>query len=138
MTFIYRQEIKFRHCDPAGIVFFPRFFEMMNDTVEAFFAERLAFPFSDMHKTSGVPTAQINAQFQAPSRLGDMLDIALRCRRLGRSSLDLDYDARCNKEQRFTGASTLVFINSTGKSQPWSDRVRDLLEKEVQESSDAA
>ena len=138
MAFVYRQEIKFRHCDPAGIVFFPRFFEMMNDTVEAFFADRLGFPFSDMHKTSGVPTAQINATFQAPSRLGDILEIALRCTRLGRSSLDLTYDARCGAEQRFTGESTLVFIDKTGKSQPWTDRVRALLEKEVQENSDAA
>ena len=138
MPFVYRQEIKFRHCDPAGIVFFPRFFEMMNDTVEAFFADRLAFPFSDMHQTSGVPTAQINAAFQAPSRLGDILDITLCCTRLGRSSLDLTYDAQCNSEQRFTGASTLVFIDKTGKSQPWTDRVRGLLEKELQENSHAA
>ena len=138
MAFHYRQEIRFRHCDPAGIVFFPRFFEMMNDTVESFFAERLGFPFSDMHRTSGVPTAQINAEFQAPSRLGDILDITLRCTRLGRSSLDLTYDARCDGEQRFTGASTLVFIDNTGKSQPWSDRVRALLAQEVEESSDAA
>ncbi|MFK7837132.1 MAG: acyl-CoA thioesterase [Sulfitobacter sp.] len=137
MAFIYRQEIKFRHCDPAGIVFYPRFFEMMNDTVEAFFAERLAFPFADMHQTSGIPTAQIAAQFQAPSRLGDVLEITLSCTRLGRSSLDLTYHARCDQQDRFTGQSTVVFIDHSGRSQPWSDRVRTLLVREVEGEQDA-
>ncbi len=131
MAFVYTQEIKFRHCDPAGIVFYPRFFEMMNDTVEAFFQQRLDFPFADMHQTSGIPTAKINAEFQAPSRLGDKLDITLTCTRLGRSSLDLHYDARCGGEPRFTGSSTVVFIDNSGKSQPWTDSVRALLEQEV-------
>lgn len=132
MAFVYTQEIKFRHCDPAGIVFYPRFFEMMNDTVEAFFKDVLHFPFADMHKTSGVPTARIDAEFQAPSRLGDLLEITLTCTRLGRSSLDVTYNARCGDEQRFSGASTLVFINADGKSQPWPDQVRRILSNEIE------
>lgn len=36
MEFSYRQKVLFMHYDPAGIVFFPRYFEMMNDCVEAF------------------------------------------------------------------------------------------------------
>lgn len=132
MAFVYSQEIKFRHCDPAGIVFYPRFFEMMNDTVEAFFKEVLHFPFAQMHKTSGVPTARIEAQFQAPSRLGDLLEITLTCLRVGRSSLDVGYDAHCGGQQRFTATSTLVFIDTTGKSQPWAAPVRAILVKEIE------
>lgn len=137
MAFIYEQEVRFRHCDPAGIVFYPRFFEMMNDTVESFFAQRLNYPFADMHQRAGIPTAQIDAQFKAPSRLGDVLHITLTCTRLGRSSLDLSYDARCGREQRFTGHSTIVFIDNTGRSQPWSAEVRVLLEQEMKGNSDA-
>ena len=29
--------IRFRHCDPAGIVFYPRFIEMAHSVVEDFF-----------------------------------------------------------------------------------------------------
>jgi 4-hydroxybenzoyl-CoA thioesterase len=131
MSFIYSQDIKFRHCDPAGIVFYPRFFEMMNDTVEAFFAERLSFPFAQMHQKSGIPTAKIEAEFHAPTRLGETLEITLTCTRLGRSSLDLHYDAQCDGEARFSGTSTVVFISNTGKSQPWADHIRALLEHEI-------
>ena len=137
MAFVYRQDIKFRHCDPAGIVFYPRFFEMMNDTVEAFFAQRLDFPFSEMHQTSGIPTAKIEAEFHAPSRLGDVLHITLTCTRLGRSSLDLHYAAVAGEEPRFTGRSTVVFIDHTGKSQPWQDHIRALLELEVKGEDNA-
>ena len=42
------QKVLFKHCDPAGIVFFPRYFEMMNDCVEAFFDKVVEWPFEDI------------------------------------------------------------------------------------------
>jgi 4-hydroxybenzoyl-CoA thioesterase len=136
MPYIYRQEIRFRHCDPAGIVFYPRFFEMTNDAVESFFAEVLELPFGRMHADAGVPTAQIRAEFHAPSRLGDSLEIALQVTRVGRSSLDFSYDAHCGAERRFSAASTVVFVNDRGRPQPWDDRVRAILTKQMEGVSD--
>ena len=46
MAFTYPHKVLFRHCDPAGIVFYPRYFEMMNDTVEAFFGTALDAPWT--------------------------------------------------------------------------------------------
>ncbi|WP_299882412.1 thioesterase family protein [uncultured Sulfitobacter sp.] len=131
MAFLHPQKILFRHCDPAGIVFYPRYFEMINDTVEAFFDQVLSFPFSAMHQTSGIPTVGIEATFTAPSRLGDDLEIALTCTRLGRTSLGLAYDARCGGEQRFAATSTVVFINDKGQSQPWPSDVQAKLAQET-------
>ena len=76
MAFFFSQRVRFQHCDPAGIVFFPRYFEMVNATVEEWFAERLGMPFAEMHGPTqgGVPTASIRADFRAPSRLGDLLE----------------------------------------------------------------
>ena len=133
MPFIYNQKIKFRHCDPAGIVFYPRYFEMMNDTVEAFFETVAQFPFAAMHADSGIPTAGIEAQFQAPSRLGDQLHIALSITKLGRSSLGFAYEARCADEQRFTATSTVVFIDNTGRPAPWTDAVRARIQQHMEE-----
>jgi len=44
-AYTYEEKVVFRHCDPAGIVFFPRYFEMINDCVESFFSEVLDWPF---------------------------------------------------------------------------------------------
>ncbi|MFT6677092.1 MAG: 4-hydroxybenzoyl-CoA thioesterase [Sulfitobacter sp.] len=134
MAFTYVQKVKFRHCDPAGIVFYPRFFEMMNDTVEAFFEQELDYPFAQMHDSGGIPTAQIATQFKRPSRLGDVLQITLSCTRLGRSSLDLMFEASCGTEPRFSATSTLVFITLNGTSTPWPDPVRSRLENHIEEA----
>ena len=42
MSFTLTQKVLFKHCDPAGIVFYPRYFEMINDCVEAFSTRPLA------------------------------------------------------------------------------------------------
>ena len=43
--FTFLQKVQFKHCDPAGIVFYPRFIEMINDAVEAMFDEAIGWPF---------------------------------------------------------------------------------------------
>ncbi|KAF5290196.1 hypothetical protein FQR65_LT20676 [Abscondita terminalis] len=43
-------EIGFRHCDPAGIVFYPRYAEMINDTVEHWFKHGLGMDFDCLHR----------------------------------------------------------------------------------------
>jgi len=84
--------VRFKHCDAAGIVFYPRYFEMLNDFIEDWFAEALGWPFDAMHGPAhaGVPTAEINIRFTAPSRLGERLTRELRVRQLGGSSLTVE------------------------------------------------
>ena len=42
---------------PPGIVFYPRYFEMLNATVEAFFAEGLGYSFARIHIAEGLRRA---------------------------------------------------------------------------------
>ena len=137
MAFVYRQKIRFRHCDPAGIVFYPRYFEMINDTVETFFDIVLGFSFGSMHPQNGIPTAQIQTRFTAPSRLGDELVITMRVVKVGRSSLGVEYAAHCGEEQRFAAASTLVLVDNAGKPTPWVGRVKDVLHAQLEGENDA-
>lgn len=125
--FVFDQKVLFKHCDPAGIVFYPRYFEIINDCVEAFF-EALGDPFEAMHAAGrGVPTARIEAEFKRPSRHGDRLTLALRCRRLGRTSLDLAIDGAADEERRFTARSTLVHVGASTRPEPWPPALRDAL-----------
>lgn len=126
MTFTFPQKVLFKHCDPAGIVFFPRYFEMMNDCVEAFF-DHIGFPFEKMLEDGGLPTGQIKARFHAPSRHGDFLSLELTGRRIGRATLDITIETTSEAEHRMSYAATLVFINAHGKSTPWPDDMRAAL-----------
>lgn len=133
MRFTYTQPVMFRHCDPAGIVFFPRFFEMINDTVEAFFDQVLDYPFAEMHKASGIPTAQIEARFRAPCRLGEVLEIHLSCTRLGRTSLGFAYRAEYKGKLRFEASSTVVHVDDRGRPAPWPAETRARIEDFLEE-----
>ncbi|WP_170763663.1 acyl-CoA thioesterase [Ruegeria lacuscaerulensis] len=128
MPFEFHQKVLFKHCDPAGIVFFPRYFEMINDCVEAFFDQGLNAPFHDLHRVGAVPTAQIQTQFPAPSRHGDHLIFRLEIRKIGRSSADYTVTARCGDEMRLTASATLVHVGANGRPEAWPDDIRGKLE----------
>ena len=121
------QKVLFRHCDPAGIVFYPRYFEMLNDLVEAFFDRALGVSFAVLHRSGAVPTVAIEATFHAPSRHGDALDFTLEAGTPGRSSLALSMTALCSAERRLSATSTLVHVDAAGRPAPWPEAIRQRL-----------
>ncbi len=130
MAFQKDVKVRFHHCDPAGIVFYPRYFEMVNAVVEDWFAE-MGQPFGTLHGPSalGVPTVQFSVTFPAPSRLGEVLTFRLTPTRIGTSSLDLEIEASEGTQTRLTMATTLVQMGlDEGKSAPWSDGIRQTIQ----------
>lgn len=124
MSFVSRQQVRFGDVDAAGIVFYPRYFEMLNTGVEDFFAQEIGVPFAEMHmrRGLGVPTVSLAATFMAPSRLGDILEFRFTVARVGRSSLDLDVAVSCEGENRLEVRATLVCMDlSRGKATAWPD-----------------
>ena len=119
--------ISFGHCDPAGIVFYPRYFEMMNDCMEAFFADVVAWSFADIHDGAAIPTAEITTRFVAPSRLGDTLLLSLAIVRVGNSSCSFELKAVCEAERRFETALTIVHVGANGRPVAWPENIKTRL-----------
>ena len=135
-VFSHRNEVMFQHCDPAGIVFYPRYFEMINAAVESFFARAVDWPFSQMHgkERLGVPMGRISADFHAPSRLGDLLDWNVSIRRLGAASARFAIGATAVGERRVTCEATVVLVSlGEMKSRRWPEPVRARLLQFVEE-----
>ncbi|WP_187428557.1 thioesterase family protein [Roseobacter fucihabitans] len=125
--FEHKIKVLFQHCDPAGIVFYPRYFEMVNQTVEEWHEVGLRHSFSQMHRESGygVPTVSIGAEFTAPSHMGDVLTWSLEVTKLGRTSAHLRIIAVCGEALRMTATPVLVSVHmATGRPVPWSDDIR--------------
>lgn len=120
MSFLFPQKVLFKHCDPAGIVFYPRYFEILNDCIEAFF-DSIGIPFEGMMGTGGVPTVQIMTRFHAPSRHGDHLVLTLDLTKIGKTSLDIKIVVRAGQETRLLHQSTLVRVDKNGVPTPWTD-----------------
>lgn len=91
-TFSKQEKIRFKHVDYAGIVFYPRFLEMLNDLVEDWFEEALDRPFSKIHETNGIPTVDLKVQFKKAARLGEILTKNLWVIRLGGSSINCGFE----------------------------------------------
>lgn len=127
MTFISRQQVRFAHVDAAGIVFYPRYFEMLNAAVEDLFAEEIGVDFATMHgeRRLGVPTVKLDVEFVAPSRLGDLLGFSIDVVRVGRSSADLAVAVHCEGELRFRASVVLVCMDFDGaRSRAWPPDMR--------------
>ena len=123
--------IEFNHCDPAGIVFYARYFEMTNSVCENFFADLVGRSYARiMAEGDGLPTVRLEAEFRAPSRLGDRLDFALQVTGIGRSSLDVTITAGAEGggEDRLTVRKRLVWIGPDKRSAPWPDAIRARIE----------
>lgn len=136
VVFTFRQKVRFQHCDPAGIVFYPRYFEMLNACVETWCDERLNYSFAQMHSVDhkGIPLVRVSAEFRAPSRLGDDLALELVPTKLGNSSVDLKVDITCNGETRATFTSRVVFFSmETGRAERWPDPLRKKIEIDLEE-----
>ena len=123
--------IRFTHTDPAGYVFFPRYFEMFQAVVEDCFTMRLDTNFADMvlvHEM-GQPTAQIDCQFVKPCRLGEKLDMAVVLEKFGTTSLELRFLGTVDGEVRLRAHSIQVLISTRdGRPTPFSDHLRAQLE----------
>lgn len=85
--------IRFSECDPAGIVFYPQYFVLFNDLLEAWIDHLLpgvGFAGYIGQLRYGLPTVELHAQFEAVSRMGDEVTLVLEVERLGGKSLTLN------------------------------------------------
>lgn len=129
-------QIEFNHCDPAGIVFYPRYFEMVNSVIENFFADVVGRSFASMHNgaSNGVPTVAMEAVFQRPSRLGDKVRFTLQLEKIGGSSVRMLVAGFGPDGLRLKAHMTLAWIDGM-KAAPWPKDMRAALER-YQETQD--
>ena len=81
--------IEWGHCDPAGIVFAPRYFEMLTEnTVRLFEAAGLGLKRDMLSSRSivGYPLLECRAKFLRPCRYGDDVVIETAAPKFGNSS----------------------------------------------------
>ena len=113
-AFVYRREltIGWGHCDPAGIVFNPRFFEMFDTNAWLLFEAVLGIKPQDLAQTYGIigiALVDARANFVKPARFGDTVEIASRVSEFRRSSFDVEHHLSVNGELAVDGRETRVW-----------------------------
>jgi len=118
MKFINPKRIRFHHCDPAGIVFYPQYYFLLHETQEDFFSH-IGFSLYDMiDQGCGVPIVDMKTQFCGMCRQGDDVEIELGLSKLGGSSICMEYEIfgankhkNIPRELKLKATGTIVYID---------------------------
>ncbi|MFV0284337.1 MAG: acyl-CoA thioesterase [Castellaniella sp.] len=105
--------IRFSHCDPAGIVFFPQYLVLFNQLVEDWFTDGLGISYADLlgPRRIGLPIVHLECDFRAIGRMGETLTFGLAVERVGGKSLTLALDAGADGIERVASRQVLVFTD---------------------------
>jgi len=123
MAFTTTHIVRFHHCDPAGIVFYPRYYDMLNATIEEWFETRLGWPFAAIHgpMSMGVPTVSQEARYFRPSRLAERLDFVLaELQRRSQGGLVLPQVG----DAELDAAGDFAVVNVEARNDSWSKHQR--------------
>ena len=109
-TFDMPVRIRFGHCDPAGIVYFPHYLVLTNALVEDWLTDRLGIDYAHLiaQRRTGLPIVKLDCEFSRPSRMGETVTLSLTLASVGRRSLAIDIVCRCGDELRFRAHQVLV------------------------------
>ena len=113
-SFIYRRQltVEWGQCDPAGIVFNPRFFEMFDASSWLLFEAALGVKPQELaaaYGIIGIALVDARANFLKPAKFGDAVEIASRVSEFRRSSFDVEHRLSVNGELAVEGQETRVW-----------------------------
>lgn len=87
--YIVRRIVKWGECDPAGIVYMPRFLDWVLEAAESFFADVVGVDWFQLNKRYGLgsPSVSTKLDFRKPIQFGQPFTIEVLVLRLGRSTI---------------------------------------------------
>jgi 4-hydroxybenzoyl-CoA thioesterase len=124
--------IRFHHCDPAGIVFYPQYFVLFHELMEDWFGEGLGIDYAEFIRGRGVglPMVKLECEFLSPNPMGHLLALELTVKRIGNSSITLG--VRGSAEGKECVRATLLVVHTSikeMKSVPIPDDLRTAMER---------
>lgn len=124
--------IRFAHCDPAGIVYFPRYFDLFHSVMENWFVDGMGIDYwrTLREERIGFPSVHAEADYLKPSRMGDILAFELKVERLGERSMTLAIEASGPEGPRVRGRLVVVLVDlDRHVSQPIPPHLRAAFER---------
>lgn len=94
---VYDYRISWGDCDPAGIVFYPRFFAIFDESTAYLLELASGMTRSDLIRYYGIlgwPMVSANVDFRAPATYDDKIVVYTNVKRLGTSSMTFAHELR--------------------------------------------
>lgn len=86
--------VEWGDCDPAGIVFYPRFFAAFDTSTSRLIEAATGRKKAEIIRSNGIigwPMVDTRARFMNPASFGDEVEIETRITKVGRSSFALEH-----------------------------------------------
>ncbi len=112
--FVHRREVQIQwgDCDPANIVYYPRYFAMFDDSTSIMFAAA-GFSKQDIvrrYGLLGIPMVDTRARFLIPSTHGDWITIESQVEAWRRSSFDVRHNVFKSEALAIEAFETRVLV----------------------------
>jgi len=108
-------EIEWGACDPAGIVFNPRYFEYFDWSTALLFQKALGMTKPEMlaaYDCRGIPLVDTRARFLIPSKYGDIIRIESGLLEFRRSSFHVRHRLMRGDDLAVEGHETRVWVGA--------------------------
>ena len=107
---------RWQDCYPAGIIYYPKYFELTSALIEDWFEEALGIAYADLRAVRhlGLPTVRVTCEFAKPCKHGARIALSLAVKSLGRRSFTLSFRGRVDGSQCLHCEQTLGMISQPG------------------------
>ena len=112
--FVNRRDVQIQwgDCDPANIVYYPRYFAMFDDSTSTLF-EVAGFSKQDLvrkYGLVGIPMVDTRSKFYIPSTYGDWITIETKIESIKRSSFEVKHNVYKGEALAIEGFETRVLV----------------------------
>ena len=110
---VRRTRIEWCDCDPAGIIFYPRYFEIFDTSTTALFERALGMnkiAYLKAYDFAGHPVVETRARFRQPTRFGDDISIETTLVECGESTFKLEHRVSKGGALAVEGFETRVWV----------------------------
>ena len=131
----YVHRVRYSEVDPQSIVFNSRYLEFFDAAMTEFYRQHGYPPNGFVGSDYDPVVVKVELNYVSSARLDDVLQIPVRCSRMGNSSLDLSFEIRREPDQELIATATITYVNIDQEKRtsiPIPDHVRAALA--VQES----
>ncbi|HTZ03986.1 MAG TPA: thioesterase family protein [Xanthobacteraceae bacterium] len=94
LTNIYKTRIEWGDCDPAGIIFYPRYYDIFDIATTVMLERALGMKkiaYLKAYAFAGHPLVETRARFRQPTRYGDEVAVESAVTAAGRSSFSIEH-----------------------------------------------
>ena len=136
--FTYRTQIRLKDTDATGVLYFSEQFKFAQEAFEEFLKSRGCAWDDLMGSECFLPVVHAEADYLAPLRVGDKLEVCLLVSKVGTSSVTLDYTFHDPDKKIEVGSVKIVHVATCQKTRlavPFPEFLREIFASKLEPAS---